>query len=323
MSYTYNKFGSRSTTTKINPPTTSTTEIPDVKLDYNNNYVHTNVNPISYIKNIQNPVDGYPKLIKLHQLKKQQINVHATQAYGKRVETDQIIPVLNSWIKLGLKFDVIMIGALVDNQFILPILNSLPINKLCSKPGFLFIWASTEKIKELTKLLNENELNKKFRRSEEIVFLPIDKNSKYYPNQEDNVGLFENQQWHCWMCITGTVRRSTDGDLIHCNIDTDLQIQNNLENNAVPDLIYKICENFSNSNRRLHIIPSKLDENHYIKLRKGWVIMSPDILLDNFDVIKYNDELYQKSMIKRQDNKDQFLIQVTNEIEQLRPKTPK
>ena len=121
-----------------------------------------------------------------------------------------------------------MIGALVENQFILPILNSIPIHRLCSKPGFLFIWATTQKIQELTRLLNNDNFNKRFRRSEELIFLPIDDKSPYYPHDSgatEVIPLFERQQWHCWMCITGTVRRSTDNHLIHCNIDTDLQIE--------------------------------------------------------------------------------------------------
>ena len=61
-----------------------------------------------------------------------------------------------------------------------------------------------------------------------MIFLPIDDKSPYYPHDSgatEVIPLFERQQWHCWMCITGTVRRSTDNHLIHCNIDTDLQIE--------------------------------------------------------------------------------------------------
>ncbi|RLV90913.1 Karyogamy protein KAR4 [Spathaspora sp. JA1] len=360
--YTYNKFGSRNST-KLNLSTSNSTKssvsqsshrmekpsnnsTTQVELDYCNNYVHTGIPASKYIRNVNNPIEGYPKLAKLHQLKKQQIRKHALKPYGCRVPSDRIIPTLNKWIEVyGLKFDVIMIGALVENQFILPILNNIPIYKLCSKPGFLFIWSTTQKIQELTKLLNNDNFNKKFRRSEELIFLAIDKKSPYYPGDFgggtdlESLPLFERQQWHCWMCITGTVRRSTDNHLIHCNVDTDLQIESPSNKqksaNAVPEAIYRVAENFSNSNRRLHLIPSKLGYDTPIKLRPGWVIMGPDVLINNFDPVSYNEELYSKSMIKYKqvgvggqgaggynNVTTQFLVPQTTEIEDLRPKSP-
>lgn len=299
--------------------------------DYSNHYIHSKRPPIKHVRNIQNPMEGYPKLQKLHQLKKNQILQHAVKPYGCKITSELIIPTLKSWINdYELQFDVIMIGALVENQFIQPLLYQLPLYKLCAKPGFLFIWATTQKIQELTKFLNSDVCNKKFRRSEELVFVLIDKNSPYYPNDStDCKPLFTKHQWHCWMCITGTVRRSTDNHLIHCNVDTDLQIENNETNNsinAVPDSIYKVAENFSNSNRRLHIIPSRIGYNLPIKLRPGWVIMSPDVLINNFDPSTYERDMYTKSMIRyktvNNTQKPQFLISQTNEIEELRPKSP-
>ncbi|KAG7666147.1 KAR4 [[Candida] subhashii] len=359
--YTYNKFGSRNSSAISKSPLKSIhsqnsgktnsnnrgSQRPHTKeeeLDYCNNYVHTGIPATKYIRNINNPIEGYPKLAKLHQLKRQQVKKHALQPYGVRISSDKIVPTLNHWIDAyGLKFDVIMIGALVENQFILPILNSIPIYKLCAKPGFLFIWATTQKIQELTNLLNNDNFNKKFRRSEELIFLPTDSKSPYYPGNYgdlDSIPLFEKQQWHCWMCITGTVRRSSDNHLIHCNVDTDLQIESPTKPNgecfnAVPEAIYRVAENFSNSNRRLHLIPSKLGKNTPIKLRPGWVIMGPDVLLNNFNPAKYQEELYAKSMIKYKEPNGsggmagynnqlhtQFLVPQTNEIEDLRPKSP-
>lgn len=89
-------------------------------------------------------------------------------------------------------------------------------------------------------------MGKKFRRSEELVFVPIDKNSPFFPGiEQEDTTLIERMQWHCWMCITGTVRRSTDGHLIHCNIDTDMTIETqDTKNNAVPDHLYRVVENF-------------------------------------------------------------------------------
>lgn len=305
--------------------------------DYSNYYLHTGVSPISHVRNAKNPLDCYPKLQTLHTMKEKLVREHALRPFGCKVASNMIIPTLKSWINdYRLQFDVIMIGALVENQFIQPLLNQLPLHKLCAKPGFLFIWATTQKIQELTRFLNSDVCNKKFRRSEELVFITVDKNSPYYPGDHAATGekqdsLFVKHQWHCWMCITGTVRRSTDNHLIHCNIDTDVQIENKDDDkskfsNAVPDSIYKVAENFSNSTRRLHIIPSRIGYDFSIRLRPGWVIMSPDVFIDNFDPLVYEQEIYSKSMVmyKNVNNiqKPQFFVPQTAEVEELRPKSP-
>ena len=207
-----------------------------------------------------------------------------------------------------------MIGCLTDNQFIYPLLTQLPLDKLISKPGFLFIWASVQKINELSRLLNNEIWAKKFRRSEELIFVPVDKNSPFYPGLDgDESAILEKMQWHCWMCITGTVRRSTDGHLIHCNVDTDLSIETNeTENGAVPSHLYKIAENFSTSTRRLHIIPARTGFETPVRLRPGWVVMSPDVMMNNFTPKKYKNEITNIG----------YNVPLKNEIEMLRPKSP-
>ncbi|KAH3899538.1 probable Karyogamy protein KAR4 [Saccharomycodes ludwigii] len=283
--------------------------------DYTDNYIHTGSFPQQHIKNRNNSVEGYPKLQRLFDLKRGQVEEHSVKPYGCRVDIDQMCSVLNRWIfKDKLSFDVVMIGCLTDNQFIYPLLTQLPINKLVSRPGFLFLWSSAQKINELSKLLNNEAWAKKFRRSEELVFVPVDKNSPFYPGlNEDDEPLFEKMQWHCWMCITGTVRRATDGHLIHCNVDTDLALENDTTiNNAVPGQLYKVAENFSTATRRLHIIPSRTGLNTPVRPRRGWVIMSPDILLDNFDAKSYKGAV----------DKVGLNLPQNPEIEILRPKSP-
>ena len=172
--------------------------------------------------------------------------------------------------------------------------------------------------------------------------MPIDDKSPYYPHDSgatEVIPLFERQQWHCWMCITGTVRRSIDNHLIHCNIDTDLQIESQVTKQSKVDIqccsrsYIQSCRKLFQLNRRLHLVPSKLGYSTPIRLRAGWVIMGPDVLINNFDPVKYNEELYAKSMIKYKPNNGiaantntttttQFLVPQTNEIEDLRPKSP-
>lgn len=283
--------------------------------DYSNHYIHSGSNPQSYVTNIENPVVGYPKLQKLFEEKEKQVAEYATKPLGCKVSIDKMVPTLNKWIqKDKLTFDVIMIGCLTDNQFIYPLLTQLPLDKLVSKPGFLFIWASAHKINELSKLLNNEVWAKKFRRSEELVFVPIDKNSPYYPGLiDDDDTLVEKVQWHCWMCITGTVRRSTDGHLIHCNVDTDLNIETSeTQNGAVPPDLYKVAENFSTATRRLHIIPARTGWETPVRVRPGWVVMSPDVMLDNFEPSKYKTDIDAIGSH----------VPFNEEIESLRPKSP-
>ncbi|QLL31167.1 hypothetical protein HG536_0B00280 [Torulaspora globosa] len=285
------------------------------KNDYSNHYIHVGSLPQSHVSNVANPIEGYPKLEKLFQMKSEQIAQYTTTPFGCKVDIDQMVPTINYWIQNEkLIFDVVMIGCLTDNQFIYPLLTQLAIDKLVSKPGFLFIWASAQKINELNRLVNSEGWAKQFRRSEELVFVPIDKNSPFFPGlEQDDHSLIEKMQWHCWMCITGTVRRSTDGHLIHCNIDTDLSIEEKgARDGAVPSHLYRVAENFSTSTRRLHIIPARTGTENPVRLRPGWVIMSPDIMLDNFVPARYKSEI----------DKLGYNIPLKNEIQQLRPKSP-
>ena len=60
------------------------------------------------------------------------------------------------------------------------------------------------------------------------------------------------------MGIKGTVRRSTDGDFIHANIDLDVIITEEPEPGSLdkPEEIFHIIEHFCLGRRRLHIFGS-------------------------------------------------------------------
>lgn len=59
-------------------------------------------------------------------------------------------------------------------------------------------------------------------------------------------------QEHCLMGIKGTVRRSTDGDFIHANVDIDLIISEEPEYGSLekPVEIFHIIEHFCLGRRR-------------------------------------------------------------------------
>lgn len=74
------------------------------------------------------------------------------------------------------------------------------------------------------------------------------------------------------MGIKGTVRRSTDGDFIHANVDIDLIITEEPEmgNIEKPVEIFHIIEHFCLGLRRLHLFgrDSTIRPGHYHKPRK-------------------------------------------------------
>jgi len=77
---------------------------------------------------------------------------------------------------------------------------------------------------------------------------------------------------HCLMGIRGTVRRSTDGHFVHCNVDADVIIADADEHDphAKPVELQVLCENFCLGTRRLHLWGSTRD------LRPGWLTVGPD-----------------------------------------------
>lgn len=298
--------------------------------DYANNYIRTGETPITYITNLEKPEKSYPKLEQLKTLKQKQVDNYATRSFGARVDTDDIVPTLNRWVQEGVKFDLVMVGALVENQFVETLLKALPVARLLARPGYFFVWATTNQIETLTRVLQLPNFAGKFRRLEELAFLPLNSLLPYYPQFEnmsaDNT--LQHTHWHCWMCITGTVRRKDHHHLIHCNVDTDLQIELALDGGCVPDAIYKVIENFSNATRRLHIVPTPVGYNHYVKMRRGWVMMGPDVILDNFTPTSYLKEIRKKSQVKEagattgSGKQTYYLVPMTPEIDNLRPKSP-
>ncbi|GAA6043527.1 hypothetical protein JCM8097_002261 [Rhodosporidiobolus ruineniae] len=72
------------------------------------------------------------------------------------------------------------------------------------------------------------------------------------------------------MGIRGTVRRSTDSNLVHCNVDTDVVVWEGDEGDPAlkPPELQSLIENFCLGTRRLHLYGSP----H--ALRRGWLTVS-------------------------------------------------
>uniref|UniRef100_A0A8C7J8S4 N(6)-adenosine-methyltransferase non-catalytic subunit METTL14 n=1 Tax=Oncorhynchus kisutch TaxID=8019 RepID=A0A8C7J8S4_ONCKI len=114
---------------------------------------------------------------------------------------------------------------------------------------------------------------------------------------------------HCLMGIKGTVRRSTDGDFIHANVDIDLIITEEPEigNVEKPVEIFHIIEHFCLGRRRLHLF------GRDSTIRPGWLTVGPTLTNSNF-----NSESYSSHFSITQSH----LSGCTEEIERLRPKSP-
>ena len=86
-------------------------------------------------------------------------------------------------------------------------------------------------------------------------------------------------QEHCLMGIKGTVKRSTDGDFIHANVDIDLIIEDEPEfgSKDKPVEIFHIVEHFCLGRRRLHLF------GRDSTIRPGWLTLGSGLTSSNFD----------------------------------------
>ena len=112
------------------------------------------------------------------------------------------------------------------------------------------------------------------------------------------------------MGIKGTVRRSTDSNFIHTNIDIDLIISEEPEigNPSKPEEIFHIIEHFCLGKRRLYLFGR--DDS----IRPGWLTVGPDL----------SDTYFDREMFKNcfDLNVNGNLTGTSDRIEMLRPRTP-
>lgn len=277
---------------------------PNYGNDYNTLYLHTGQFPQSHVQNIDDIYEGYPKLQRLHERKKEVLDVYSDKPTGLRCLASRIPQTLQLWAASGLKFDVVMLHGCISEFPSRQYWRSLPIQQLTPRPSILLVWVAASKLEKGRALL---ELWG-FRRSEEIVFMVSKENSAFIPPQADTQALFRSTTWYCIMGLRGTLRRSVDKHLINCNIDTDVIIEGtHTKANVVPEDIYTIVENFALMGRRLHVVPVESPYELPVRPRRGWTILSPDSLLSNFDPTAY------KPLLR---------VPVDQEIEILRPQTP-
>lgn len=274
--------------------------------DYSNLFVKKAIFPQSSVTNIKSPFQGYPRLEKLHHLKQHHHDSNSFPPICLRVPEDKISRMLSDIADTEAKFDVIMVHGCYES-FSPNHIASLCIPRLAARPGLLFLWVPSHRIAEGRKILESWG----YRHGEDITYHALSEESPHCPGKfswgRTNTVL-RPTTWHCLMGLRGTLRRSTDTHLINCNIDTDVIIERRHQYSAVPEEAYQLIENFTNMNRKIHILPTTIPESLSVKPRKGWMIVSPDV----FTMGDYRPSLF----VSRK------LIPVNEEIDQLRPKTP-
>ncbi|XP_010767598.1 N6-adenosine-methyltransferase subunit METTL14 [Notothenia coriiceps] len=180
----------------------------------------------------------------------------------------------------------------------------LEIEEISDLRSFVFLWCGSGEGLDMGRMC----LRKwGFRRCEDICWIKTNKNNPGKTKALDPKAVFQRTKEHCLMGIKGTVRRSTDGDFIHANVDIDLIITEEPEMGNVekPVEIFHIIEHFCLGRRRLHLF------GRDSTIRPGWLTVGPTLTNSNF-----NPETYASHFVN--DN----LSGCTEEIERLRPKSP-
>lgn len=284
--------------------------------DYCQHYVDTGQRPQNFIRDyeLHDRFEEYPKLKELIRLKDELIAQTATPPMYLKCDLRQPgqLKTLNS------KFDVILIdppleeyqrtqGVTKTKFWSWESLMHFEIEEIAAARSFIFLWCGSSDGLDLGRQC----LRKwGFRRCEDICWIKTNKNNIGHNKNLEPKAIFQRTKEHCLMGIKGTVRRSTDGDFIHSNVDIDLIISEEPAYGTYdkPDEIFHIIEHFCLGRRRLHLF------GRDSTIRPGWLTVGPELTNSNF-----NAELYKDYFSK---GSNDYLTGCTDRIEALRPKSP-
>ncbi|KAM0042654.1 putative mRNA (2'-O-methyladenosine-N(6)-)-methyltransferase [Helianthus debilis subsp. tardiflorus] len=301
--------------------------------DYSQNFVDTGMRPQNFIRELEltSVVEDYPKLRELIQ-KKDEIVANSASApmYYKCDLREHVL----SPEFFGTKFDVILVDppweeyvhrapGVTDHMdyWTFEEIMNLKIEAIADTPCFVFLWVG-----DGVGLEQGRQCLKKwgFRRCEDICWVKTNKTTATPGLRHDSHTLFQRSK-HCLMGIKGTVRRSTDGHIIHANIDTDVIIAEEppYGSTAKPEDMYRIIEHFSLGRRRLELF----GEDHNI--RAGWLTVGKDLSSSNFNSEGYvrnfadkDGKVWQGGGGRNPPPEAGHLVLTTPDIEALRPKSP-
>ncbi|TGZ72378.1 hypothetical protein CRM22_002121 [Opisthorchis felineus] len=285
--------------------------------DYCQHFVDTGERPQNFIRDtgLRNRFEEYPKLRELIRLKDELIQTKATPPMYLKADLKTFD--LN---ELHSKFDVVLVeppleeyhrmnGAVFDQHWTWEEIERLEIEQIIAPRAFVWIWCgSGEGLDAARRCLRKWG----FRRCEDICWIKTNHGRPGHEALEPGA-VFQRTKEHCLMGIHGTVRRSTDGDFIHANIDIDLIIEDAPKYGSYtakdkPTEIFHIIEHFCLGRRRLHLF------GRDSTLRAGWLTVGNELSASNFD-----HRLYAANFTK---DPNGSLLGTTEEVERLRPKSP-
>ncbi|KAL6645507.1 hypothetical protein ACP70R_017115 [Stipagrostis hirtigluma subsp. patula] len=302
--------------------------------DYSQNFVDTGMRPQNFIRELDltSVAEDYPKLRELIQRKDEIVaNSASPPMYYKCDLREHVL----SPEFFGTKFDVILIDppweeythrapGITDHieYWSAEEIMDLKIEAIADTPSFVFLWVG-----DGIGLEQGRQCLKKwgFRRCEDVCWIKTNKQNATPSLRHDSHTLLQHSKEHCLMGIKGTVRRSTDGHIIHANIDTDIIIAEEPSDGSTkkPEDMYRIIEHFALGRRRLELF----GEDHNI--RPGWLTLGKGLSYSNF-----NKEAYIKNFADKDGRvwmggggrnpppEAPHLVVTTPEIESLRPKSP-
>lgn len=284
--------------------------------DYCQHYVDTGQRPQNFIRDyeLHDRFEEYPKLKELIKLKDELIAQTATPPMYLKCDLKQS----GQLRQLDCKFDVILIdppleeyqrtqGVTKTKFWSWESLMHLEIEEVAAPRSFIFLWCGSSDGLDLGRQC----LRKwGFRRCEDICWIKTNKNNIGHNKNLEPKAIFQRTKEHCLMGIKGTVRRSTDGDFIHSNVDIDLIISEESRYGTYekPNEIFHIIEHFCLGRRRLHLF------GRDSTIRPGWLTVGPDLTNSNF-----NPDLYKEYFSR---SATDYLTGCTVRIETLRPKSP-
>ncbi|KTF95864.1 hypothetical protein cypCar_00017537 [Cyprinus carpio] len=283
--------------------------------DYCQHFVDTGHRPQNFIRDggLADRFEEYPKQRELIRLKDELIAATNTPPMYLQADPDTF-----DLRDLKCKFDVLLIeppleeyyresGIIANERFwTWDDIMKLNIEEISSIRSFVFLWCGSGEGLDLGRMC----LRKwGFRRCEDICWIKTNKNNPGKTKTLDPKAVFQRTKEHCLMGIKGTVRRSTDGDFIHANVDIDLIITEEPEmgNIEKPVEIFHIIEHFCLGRRRLHLF------GRDSTIRPGWLTVGPTLTNSNFNVEAYAAHFSEPNA---------YLSGCTEEIERLRPKSP-
>ncbi|CAH1794747.1 unnamed protein product [Owenia fusiformis] len=282
--------------------------------DYCQNFVDTGERPQNYIRDVglANRFEEYPKLRELIRLKDELIATTNTPPMYLKCDLQNF-----DLQDLDARFDVIHIdppleeyartnGAIYDKYWSWEEIMGLEIEKIAAQRSFIWIWCGHgEGLDWGRKCLKKWG----FRRCEDICWIKTNIQNPGHNKNSDPKAIFQRTKEHCLMGIKGTVRRSTDGDFIHANVDIDLIIDEEppYGSKEKPIELFHMMEHFCLGRRRLHVFARDST------IRPGWVSIGPELTSSNYEPEAYNEFFKEPNGI---------LTGCSEEIERLRPKSP-